>query len=603
MEEHQSLLSLMIVVTLAFLIPILLDRLKWRFLPVVVVEILAGILLGKSGLGILDNDEWLTILSTLGFIYLMFLSGLEIDFDSFNVRKKSDQANPLKISTITFIFILGISALFGMMFQWMGFVTDGIFMMLIISTISLSIVVPILKDKGISNTPYGQSILLTAVISDFATMILLAVYVALQSDNIARPLLLLILFVMVFFFYRFMLRFKKGRIIERISKESVQLGTRGVFALILFFVVLSEEVGAESILGAFLAGVLVSLVSPKKEFTHQLTSFGFGFLIPIFFFMVGATLELRELFADREALLMIPLILLSFFASKFFPILLWRKWFSLKQTLAAGYLLPSTLSLVIAGTAIGIDLEIISPTVQAALILSAVISTIISPILFQKIAPEETEVTSKHISLIGANTINLALGKQLYQDGYEVTMFTSDQTLSEQERQYPFTTRVVKELTPDNLREHNVLNSDYVVAFTSNEQRNIELANWAKQERVDHVICRIDSEERPDVLDEEIQAFSTFTSNRILLQALIEHPSLFRFLQTDQPMQEVHIENDKLHGKQIKDLSFLGDALVIRIFRRNDTIVPHGETQIRIGDILLISADRQLIKSIRKECS
>lgn len=603
MEEHHSLLSLMIVVTLAFLIPIVLDRLKWRFLPVVVIEILAGILLGKSGLGILDNDEWLTILSTLGFIYLMFLSGLEIDFDSFNVKKKTDEANPLKISSISFVFILIISAVFGMIFQWMGFVTDGLFMMLIISTISLSIVVPILKDKGITNTPYGQSILLTAVISDFATMILLAVYVALQADNMARPFLLLILFVVVFFFYRFMLRFKKGKIIERISKESVQLGTRGVFALILFFVVLSEEVGAESILGAFLAGVLVSLVSPKKEFTHQLTSFGFGFLIPIFFFMVGATLELRELFADQAALLMIPLVLLSFYASKFFPVLLWRKWFSTKQTLAAGSLLPSTLSLVIAGTAIGIDLEIMTPTVQAALILSAVISTVISPILFQRIAPEETEAAPKRIALIGANTINLALGKQLHQDGYEVTMFTADPTLNEQERQYPFTTRVIKELIPETLSEHHLAENDYVVVFTSDEKDNIELANWAKQEGVAHVICRLYSEEHPDELDEDIQVFSTFTSNRILLQALIEHPSLFRFLQADQPMQEVHIESPNLHGKPIKDLSFLGDALVIRIFRRNDTIIPHGDTQVNVGDILLISADRHLIKTIRKECS
>ncbi|MEW9668857.1 monovalent cation:proton antiporter family protein [Ammoniphilus sp. 3BR4] len=603
MEEHHSLNSLMIVVTLSFLIPIFLDRIRWRFLPVVVVEIMAGILLGKSGLGIINDDEWLNILSTLGFIYLMFLSGLEIDFDSFNVKKKTTEANPLKVSSITFLFILAISAMFGFVFQAMGFVSDGIFMTLIISTISLSIVVPILKDKGITNTPYGQSILLTAVISDFATMILLAVYVALQADNLAKPLLLLILFVVVFFFYRFMMRFKKGKVIERISRESVQLGTRGVFALILFFVVLSEEVGAESILGAFLAGVLVSLVSPKKQFTHQLTSFGFGFLIPIFFFMVGATLELRELFRDMEALMIIPLVLFSYFASKFFPILLWRKWFSWKETLAAGYLLPSTLSLVIAGSAIALEMEIITHTVQAALILSAVISTIISPILFQKIAPEEKEQVSKRISLIGANTINLALAKQLHQDGYSVTMFTSDETLLDPQRQYPFESRVVDNLNSETLEKYGVLESDYVVVFTSDEKLNIELANWAKLAQVDNVICRIDSEERLEGITEGVQPFSTYSSNRILLQALIEHPSLFRFLQTDQSLQEVQIKNQRLHGKLIKNLSFLGDALVIRIYRENDMIVPHGDTQILLGDVLLISAERELTEDIRRECA
>lgn len=245
--------------------------------------------------------------------------------------------------------------------------------------------------------------------------------------------------------------------------------------------------------------------------------------------MVGATLELRELFADTEALLIIPLILLSFYASKFFPILLWKKWFSLKEAMAAGYLLPSTLSLVIAGTAIGIDLGIMSHTVQAALILSAVISAIISPILFQKIAPEKAEIPAKRIALIGANTINLALGKQLHQDGYDVSIFSSDETLLKQERPYPFRTEVVSTLHPENLKTHGVLESDYVVVFTSDEKANIELANWAKEEQVENVICRLDTEDRPADLIEGVQVFSTYTSNRILLQALIEHPSLFRF--------------------------------------------------------------------------
>lgn len=603
MEEQHSLFSLMIVVALSFIIPILLDRLRWRFLPVVVVEILAGMVLGESGLGWIHDDEWLTLLSSLGLIYLMFLSGVEIDFDSFRDKGNASQANPLVISSLAFILILIISAGFGFAFQWSGLVDDGMFMTLIISTISLSIVVPILKDKGIMNTAYGQTILLTAVISDFATMILLSIYVALQADNIAKPFLLLILFVVVFFFYRLMLRFQKGKVIERISRETVQLGTRGVFALILFFVVLSEEVGAESILGAFLAGVLISLLSPKKEFTHQLTSFGFGFLIPIFFFMVGATLDLRTLFSDVNALMIIPFILISFYVSKWLAVLFWKKWFSWNQTMGAGVLLPSTLSLVIAATTIGIEMQIISPTTQAALILSAVISAIISPILFQRIVPDETTGVKKRISLIGANTINLALAKQLDQDGYEVKIFTVDKTILKQDRNYSFETVVLPRFDSDVLKEHQVLESQYVVALTSDESLNIKLANWAKENGAENVICRIDSEEQPEELMEGVQAFSTFSSNRILLQALIEYPSLFRLLQTNQSMQEVLVENEGLHNRLIKDLSFLEDALVIRLFRKNDVIIPHGDTQVKLGDILLISGSPKLIHDIRKHCS
>jgi len=599
------MLSLMIVVGLIFIIPIVLERLRWNFLPVVVVEITAGIILGKSGVGFIQPNEWLTILSSLGFIFLMFLSGLEIDFESFQAKKKTAaKLSPISIASLTFLLILVISVIFGYSFQVFGFVGDGIFMTLIISTISLSVVVPVLKDKGIINTPYGQSILVTAVISDFATMILLSVYVAFQSANAMKPLLLLILFVVMFFFYRMGIRFKKGKVIERISRESVQLGTRGVFALILFFVVLSEQVGAESILGAFLAGVIISLLSPKKEFVHQLTSFGFGFLIPIFFFMVGANLELRGLLNDLPALTMIPFILISFFASKFLPVLLWKRWFSWSQTLGAGVLLPSTLSLVIAGTEIGLELKIITPTLQAALILSAVISAIFSPILFQKIAPEDQkELVRRKVSLVGANTVNLALAKQLYQDGYDVRMFTSDQTLLTQGRSYDFETISLKQMNPEELANYQATDSDYFVAFTTDDELNVQLANWAKQDGVENVICRMDTEEKAKDLVEGVQTFSPFLSSRILLQALIEYPALFKFLHMEQNMQEVHIENENLHNRLIKELSFLGDALVIRIFRENNMIIPHGDTQIKWGDILLISADAERISMIRQECS
>ncbi|MBO8164402.1 MAG: monovalent cation:proton antiporter family protein [Brevibacillus sp.] len=601
MEENHSVLSLTIVVTLSFLIPIVLHRLRWRFLPVVVVEIAAGLLLGKSGLGLIHDDQWLSLLSSLGLIYLMFLSGLEIDFESFRVKRKpTAQANPLVLSSITFVLILLVSCGLALLMQRLGLVDAPWFMTLLISTISLSIVVPTLKDKGIINTPYGQAILLTAVISDFATMILLSLYVAFSANNLTKPFLLLILFVVVFFVYRFTIRFATNRLIERISRESVQLGTRGVFALILFFVVLSEEVGAESILGAFLAGVIVSLLSPKKEFVHQLTSFGFGFLIPIFFFMVGATMELQNLFGDANVLLLLPLIIGSFYLSKVLPALLWRRWYGWKETMGAGLLLPSTLSLIIAGTAVGLELGAIDETLQAALIVGAVLSCVISPILFQRIVPDQTETARKKISLIGANTINLALAKQLHQDGYEVAIYTSDPAASEQERNYPFPTVTLPALEPEHLAAHDVLESDYVVAFTSDEPLNVRIANWAKLGGVENVICRMDSEQRDDELAEGVQLFSTFLSNRLLLQVLIEYPSLLKMLEKDHSMYEVTVGNDRLHNTLIRDLSFLGDALVIRIFRGNDLLIPHGHTQIKLGDTLLISGEKERISDIRR---
>lgn len=96
MEHHTSVLSLMVVVAIAFFVPLLLQRFKLKALPVVVAEIIAGIFVGKSGFNIIEPDIWLQVLSTLGFIFLMFLSGLEIDFSIFKQKgKKIRQTNQI----------------------------------------------------------------------------------------------------------------------------------------------------------------------------------------------------------------------------------------------------------------------------------------------------------------------------------------------------------------------------------------------------------------------------------------------------------------------------------------------------------------------------
>lgn len=159
-------------------------------------------------------------------------------------------------------------------------------------------------------------------------------------------------------------------------KGTIQIGTRAIFTLIIVLVALSESLGAENILGAFLAGVLVSLLSPNKELVQQLDSFGYGFLIPIFFVMVGVKLDIWTLFQDPKILIMIPLLLLALLVSKIIPVLYLKKWYDNRTVLASGFLLTSTLSLVIAAATIGQQLHVISANMSGALTLVAVIASI-----------------------------------------------------------------------------------------------------------------------------------------------------------------------------------------------------------------------------------
>ena len=179
MEHHASITSLVIVIIVAFLTPILLHRLKLNFIPVVVAEIIMGLIIGKSGFNIVHEDAWLSTLSTLGFLFLMFLSGLEIDFTAFSGGKNKDKNTPnskkepntFAVASIIFVGIFIASLGLSYLFVLAGFIENVFLMTLIISTISLGVVVPTLKDAHLMKTNIGQIILLVAVIADLATMI------------------------------------------------------------------------------------------------------------------------------------------------------------------------------------------------------------------------------------------------------------------------------------------------------------------------------------------------------------------------------------------------------------------------------------------------
>lgn len=606
MEEHHSVTSLMIVVLASFFVPIVLHRLKLKWIPVVVAEIILGMVLGKSGFQLIQEDKLLELLSMLGIIYLMFLSGLEIDFDLIQKsRKQSDKnGNPLIISVLSYLGILLISLALSWIISLLGYTKDIFFMTLIISTISVSITLPVLKDKGLLQVPIGQSILLTAVIADFCTMLLLAVYVSLRrsEEGAFNTLWLLLLFVAFFVVYRLIRLFRARRITDNIRRETISIGTRGVFALILFFVAVSEGVGAENILGAFLAGVILSLMSPEKAFVQQLNAFGYGFLIPIFFVMVGAELDLVALIQDRQAMVMLPLLLLAFYVSRLMVVPIFKRWFSWKQSIASGLLLSCTLSLVIAAAKVGLEMGIIDHTMNTALVLAAVTGTLLSPVLFQRMIPDQEEERSAKVSLVGINAVTLALAQDLAQGQYEVTLYGSDKSNLEIMNHRPFTIQQLPEVDREHLEAHGVFDSDIVVLFTADDRKNFQLAKEADQRGVERIIARVENKREVNLPEgTRIQLISTFFANKTLLRSLIEYPSLVRLASEKEAyLREVPLYNHRFHSRRIRDLPFPGDTLVIRVYRNGEVIFPQGDTEVQVGDRLIITGTPSHVRRVKR---
>lgn len=393
--ETPSFAPLLIVTVLAAAIPFISDRLKLLPVPVIVGEILAGILLGESGFGVIRESAYLTFLAELGFVYLMFLSGLEINFSSLRGGKLAGRrggalGHPVALGFAVFAGTVFLAFLVSLALGAAGMVMSPLIMALILSTTSVGVVVPVLRDVGLISLPFGQSILLSALVADFSTMLLITVAIAAAAGGVTPELLLiLVLFVAFFGAWRVGAFLRAGRwrrLVRTPRAAAAETRTRLAFALMIFFVALSQWVGAEVILGAFLAGVAISLISGHESRTLEgkLSAIGFGFLIPVFFIHTGASFDLGAVTGSPQGLLLVPVLLMAAYLVKVLPALLYARVYSLRAAFSAGLLLSSRLSLIIAAAAIGVEVGAVSEAVAAAVILVAVFTCTLSPILFVK---------------------------------------------------------------------------------------------------------------------------------------------------------------------------------------------------------------------------
>ncbi|KMY53234.1 sodium:proton antiporter [Bacillus sp. FJAT-27231] len=613
MAEHASLLSLVIVIVAAFLTPIILHRLKLNFVPVVIAEIIVGLIIGKSGLDIVSQDMWLETLSTLGFLFLMFLSGLEIDFSAFSNKKKEapkmkpgkEEPHSFMTALIIFTGILVLSFGLSYLFVLLHLIDDAFLMTLIISTISLGVVVPTLKEAHLMKTVIGQIILLVAVIADLVTMILLTVFVSLNGSGGGNMWLLLVLFAAGVLLYFIAKRFKNKPLFEALSTSTVQIGTRAVFTLMIVLVALSEYLGAENILGAFLAGVLVSLLAPNHELVRQLDSFGYGFLIPIFFVMVGVELDLWSLLSDKKMLMLIPLLMIAFFISKVFPLLYLKKWYDTKTVMASAFLLTSTLSLVIAAAKIAERIGVITSQMSGLLVLVAVVTCLITPVVFKKLFPPHMKAEKRiKIVFVGANQYTMPISKELKSALYDTVVYRKKPEVEENNlNNSVFDVEELEDLTVDTLDQHGVFAADILVFATGNVEGNAELAIAAKERGVERVIAHVEQEEMEQQLIEAgIETFSYFLSAKALLRALIESPSIIDILTNKETsLYEVELLNDNYEGLTLRKFPFTGDVIFVRIFRGNESIVPHGDTELRLHDRLILTGSKEYVDELKLE--
>jgi len=379
--------SLLIVLFAALLTPLITAKFRIQRMPTAVSEILMGIIIGKTGLNIVHPDTNVQYIANLGVIILIFLGGMEIDFSLLEPRKDKSEYSPLGTSFTGFISIFIMSMLLSGILYLTGIFSEFILAVILISTIALGVIISLLKEANLLDDTYGQTILLTSAFGEFIPLVALTVYSAVQQQHYISVLGLPAIFIIAIFLLH---RFNRIYVFfDKIDKATTQLDIRLAFFLIFTLVTFAEQIGAESILGAFLAGVVMKLLKPKPDTEEKLSSIGYGFFIPVFFIMTGVKLNLRTLFTNMHALVLIPVFLVAFILSKVIVYFVFRKRFGKRLAAAASILTATTITLVLPILEVGRNLKLISMAQSGAITLAAIITCLICPVMFNKILKTE----------------------------------------------------------------------------------------------------------------------------------------------------------------------------------------------------------------------
>jgi Kef-type K+ transport system membrane component KefB len=172
------------------------------------------------------------------------------------------------------------------------------------------------------------------------------------------------------------------------------------------FVALASKLGLEVILGAFLAGAVLTLIDQDKTMTHpqfrrKLEAVGFGIFIPVFFVTSGVNYDLDALTSSGSTLARVPIFLAALVLARGLPALLYRPLISSRKVVIAAIMQGTSLPFLVAGTAIGRDLGLISAGSSAALIAAGLLSVLIFPALslaLLKREPGMKEVIAKSMA-------------------------------------------------------------------------------------------------------------------------------------------------------------------------------------------------------------
>jgi Kef-type K+ transport system membrane component KefB len=373
-----SFTNLLVITAVAAGVPLALGWAPRLRVPSVVLEIVAGILLGPSVLGWVEVDLPVRVLALFGLAFLLLLAGLEIDARSLRGRL-------LGLAALGYLVSAGLAVLAGLGVEALGWTPSPLFLAVALTATSLGLVVPVLKDAGKAADPVGQTTIAAASFADFSAIVLLTLLFSTSGGGAGRTTAFLAGFgvlvaVLALAAGRASMSMRLGDVLVRLQDTTAEIRVRLVVLLLVAFVALAERLGLETILGAFLAGALIGVIdrdsATHPRFRAKLDAIGYGFLIPVFFVSSGVTLDLRTLFDHPAALVRVPIFLAALLVV---PALLFVPSLGRPGAAAAGLLQATSLPFLVTAAQIGTATGRLSAVNAAALVCAGLLSVLVFP--------------------------------------------------------------------------------------------------------------------------------------------------------------------------------------------------------------------------------
>jgi Kef-type K+ transport system membrane component KefB len=381
--------SFFAIVVVAAIAAITVAMLPTRFAPpVVVLELILGILIGPQVLDLAHSDDFVNFFSNLGLGMLFFFAGYEIDFE--RIRGK-----PMQLGAFGWMLSIVLAYGIGGVLAAAGIVLSFLYTGSAMATTAIGTLIPILRDNGELKTRFGTYLLAAGGAGEFGPILL--VTLVLSTDNPLHESAILLAFValaialaMVSVRYAW----RGWPALERTFESSSQLAVRVTVVLVFGLVLLAGKLGLDILLGGFVAGMITRLALKGHElqvFESKLTAVGFGFFVPFFFVTSGIEFDLDAL-GSAGAIAKLAMFFALFLVVRGAPaMLLYRGVLATRDRAALAFYSATELPLVVAITTIAIDEGHMKTSTAAGLVGAAMLSTLIYPFVGMALRKGATE--------------------------------------------------------------------------------------------------------------------------------------------------------------------------------------------------------------------